>query len=545
MKLSAPLIRLLFTATIMIWLLGGMVDVMDVDAAQYASISMEMAQKNSWLEVYEDDSPYLDKPPLIFWTAAIAFKLFGVSALAYKLPSILFALLAVLSVYGFSKTHYNERTATLAALMLATCQAIFLITNDVRTDTLLTGSVSLAIWQLSNYLIRPKWKFLFWGSVGIGLGMLAKGPLGLVIPAMALGTHALLRKRWDHIFKWQWSITILIVGLMLLPMCVGLYRQFGTEGLKFYFWTQSFGRITGESKWSDDSTYFFFTHTYVWAFLPWALISLPALWNRIKEAPRTIGKTNGEELISLGGVLLPFIALSMSRYKLPHYIFVIFPMASVITAAYLARVFDGNNAKSKKAISGIQVAITVVLLLVTIAGFLPFGMPNAFVLFGLITIIVMMALIVRSSWGQSSTRVVVLPILGMLFANLMAAGHFYPHLLEYQSMGQAGKIIHERGFDRTNAWYWENHGHSLCFEARTVLKSIYDVERAAEICENGPMLLYTDPEKKELLDQTDLNVEVVREFEHFNVTQLSLQFLDPSTRAEELRTRYLLEISKP
>lgn len=544
--LNGKLITLLFVATILIWLLGGMVDVMDVDAAQYASISMEMLQTGSYLEVLEDGSAYLDKPPLLFWTAALSFKIFGISALAYKLPSILFALLAVLSVFGFAKTHYDERTASLAAIMLATTQAVFLITNDVRTDTLLTGSVALAIWQFSNYLIRPKWKYLFWGSVGIGLGMLAKGPLGLVIPAMALGTHALIRTRWDHIFKWQWLIALVIIAIILLPMCIGLYRQSGAEGLEFYFWTQSFGRITGENKWSDDSTYLFFTHTYLWAFLPWALISLPALWQRIKEGLKSFGKKQGVELISLGGVLLPFIALSLSQYKLPHYIFVIFPMASVIVASYVVRVLDEMKIRTIKALSGIQVALSVLLILITSLVFIPFGMPSIFLLIALFALLVVTVLIIRSAWNSPITRIVVVPILCILMANLLVSGHFYPKLLKYQAAGEAGKFIKENKYPDGKAYHYKQHRHALCFEARRIVHDLYNPEIVLKQCKiNGPLIIYTDQKGKEELEQNGLSVSVIKDLDKFSVSQLNLTFLNPATREQELRRNYILEVDLP
>ncbi len=276
-----------------IWLAAGLllvlirglwIDLMDVDAAQYASISMEMSQNGSWLEVKHRYDDYLDKPPLLFWTSAFSFLIFGCSNWAYKLPSFLVACVGVYSVYRFTLLFYAQKTARHAAFLLASGMGFLVLCNDVRTDTLLLGTTSLAIWQLAAYLQNRLWKNLVGAFLAIGFAMLAKGPIGLVVPALAAGTHLLLQRDLRQIFRWQWILGLGITALVLLPMCWGLYTQFdlhpekalhdriSTSGLYFYFWEQSFGRITGDNVWRNNAGPFYFLHVYLWAFLPWALL---------------------------------------------------------------------------------------------------------------------------------------------------------------------------------------------------------------------------------------------------------------------------------
>lgn len=268
---------------------GLFLDVMDVDASQYASISMEMRQNGSWLQVMHREADYLDKPPLLFWLSAASFSLFGLSNWAYKLPSLLVALAGVYATYRFCKLFYMEKMALQAAFILASVTGLVVICNDVRTDTLLLGFTACAVWQFAEHLQRGRWKNWFWAFFFVAMAMLAKGPIGLVVPAFAVGCHLLLR--WDvaNIFRWQWLAGLVLVGLLLLPMCWGLYHQFdlhpeklingrsGVSGLYFYFWEQSFGRITGENVWRNDTSAFYFLHVYAWAFLPWTLMLLGEL----------------------------------------------------------------------------------------------------------------------------------------------------------------------------------------------------------------------------------------------------------------------------
>jgi 4-amino-4-deoxy-L-arabinose transferase-like glycosyltransferase len=199
-------------------------------------------------------------------------------------------------------------------------------------------------WQLT--LHTGGWRYLAGGFFFAGLAMLSKGPVGLVMPGFAVGSHLLLSGRWRDIFRWQWIAGLGVTALVLAPMCLGLWQQFdlhpektvdgrtGVSGLYFFFWEQSFGRITGENKWKNDTTVLYFLHVYLWAFLPWCLLLPGAWWRSVKDIFRR--KTSFlKENYSIGAFTLTFIALSLSRYKLPHYIFVTMPWAAVLVAAHL------------------------------------------------------------------------------------------------------------------------------------------------------------------------------------------------------------------
>ena len=142
---------------LIVLLRGLFLHVMDVDASQYASISMEMLQGGSWLQVQHRGADYLDKPPLLFWSSAFSFLLFGLSDWAYKLPSLLAALAGVYATYRFCLLYYPASMARNAAFILASSVGFVLLCNDVRTDTLLLGMTTCSIWQFAAYLKEKKW----------------------------------------------------------------------------------------------------------------------------------------------------------------------------------------------------------------------------------------------------------------------------------------------------------------------------------------------------------------------------------------------------
>ena len=148
------------------------VDTMDVDASQYAEMSREMMHSHNWLELHDRGLEYLDKPPFLFWISAASMRIFGVNNFGYKLPSILFALWAIYATYRLAKLLYGDATARMAALILATCQGLFLMTNDIRCDTILMSWVITAIWLIKEWDVQRRPGYLLAGFAGLALGFL-------------------------------------------------------------------------------------------------------------------------------------------------------------------------------------------------------------------------------------------------------------------------------------------------------------------------------------------------------------------------------------
>ena len=235
--LSVLLIVLAFAANLFV----------DIDAAQYAEISREMAEIGNCLKVFERGRDYLDKPPLLFWLSSTSFKIFGLHNWSFKLPALLVLFLGVFSTFKLASMWYDRRIARMAALILGTTQAYLLMTNDVRTDGILTGFTAYALWQLSAFLQHGQWKHLLGSALGVALAMMAKGPGGIVFPGLAIGGHLLLTRDWRNLLNWKWLIFLVLVLALLLPMLWGLYQQFdlhpeehvygldGPRGVEFFF----------------------------------------------------------------------------------------------------------------------------------------------------------------------------------------------------------------------------------------------------------------------------------------------------------------------
>ena len=203
------IIATLFILTGSIFIYGLSLPLLGFDSSQYAELSRQMMESGNYFQIQLDGRDYLDKPPLLFWLSSLTYSIVGISEFAFRLPSFLFSLLGVYATYIIGKELYNKKTGKYAALMFMTALASFMVNIDVRTDTLLIGSATFATAKFIQYRLYSRWKDLIICFFFIGIAMCSKGPIGLMIPFIAIGTEILFKKDWRSIFRLEidnWSI---------------------------------------------------------------------------------------------------------------------------------------------------------------------------------------------------------------------------------------------------------------------------------------------------------------------------------------------------
>ncbi|TAG07540.1 MAG: glycosyltransferase family 39 protein [Cytophagia bacterium] len=546
------------------YFLGMLLDVMDVDTAQYALISRDMLKTGNYLQVLERGHDYLDKPPLLFWVTSFFYAIFGVSQFVYRIAPFLSTLIGVYATYRLTTLYYGKQAGNIAGLMLGACQAYFLTNHDVRTDTMLTNAIAYSLWQLAAFTEKKDFRFLFGAFVGMGIAMLAKGPIGIMVPVLAFATHFILRREFKQFFRWEWLLGAVIVLLVLSPMMYGLYYQFdaqpekitngvkGESGLYFYFWKQSFGRLTGENVWKDDSDSFFFVHTFLWSFLPWQFLFLGGYIKgvyTIFKQKLFLSKT--QEGLTLGGFTLPFIAMSMSHFKLPHYIYVVFPLAAMLTAGYVVFLIE-NVDKYKKLFRwhlGLQIFTQIILvLLVSVLVFWSFAIQNfSLLLIGLLVLMISFGLFfVRLDIFSKLLLPSALTIAGV---NILLNSQIYPALFPYQSgkavaeFAKKNNILPQQIYTFVNGSDGAYHSHTLDFysPATTAGKKddINDFEKVYQ--KQKVFFIYTDSLGKKDLEKKYPNIKQYQRFNRYHITQLTPEFLNPNTRKSTFYPIYLMK----
>lgn len=546
---------LAWTFISIVYVAGLFLDIMDIDAAQYAAISKEMFFNHSYLEVYLRGTDYLDKPPFLFWSAVFLFNIFGVHDWVFRLPSLLVTILGVYSTFRFTRIYYPLSTARLAALITAGCQAFFLMNHDVKTDALLTGFVMFSFWQMAEFDSNRKIKHIILAGVGIGLAMLSKGPIALVVPGTAFFFHYLLNRDWKKFIRWQYLLAILVIAIILLPMSYGLYTQFdlhpekvvyelqGPSGLRFFYWTQSFGRITGEIYWDNNPDTFFLVNNFIWSFLPWCLLFFVAFFvSLIDKVKALIKGEKNVEWISTAGFLLIFIFLSLSRYQLPHYTFVIHPLAAIILASF-TEVRIVNNKFLKKTLS-VLMGITITGLL--FAGVFMFGVYfKAYYLisFGIVLLgIIISTLVLLNRTFPYSTRLILTGVFIISSINIVLNAITYPQMFKYQSGSEISKYVNENSKDpdrQSIIYFQQQYLYSADYYARGKVKLLNEKEELIKELIPGQTWIVSDSTHLNELE-TFLKIKHQKVFYSFPVSRLNGRFLNPKTRIKETLPLYLI-----
>ncbi len=530
--------KILYILIAFVYGLGLFIPLMENDSAQHATMAMDMYLRNDFSHLFKAFHPYLDKPHLHFWLAAISFKIFGVHAWAYRVPALLFTLLGAFSCFKIAKLFYGNKAAKFAPLIFLTAQAIVLANHDVRTDAVLTGATIFSIWQLISYFKTLQLKNIVLGAIGLGMAFASKGQLGVFVIGCVLGIHLLYERNLKALLHWKLLIGILVLAATISPVLYAYYVQFGTEGIQFILWDQSFNRMTAKGFTHNNPDHLFFFHTLLWAFLPWGILLYIAFYYQIKNLVKTkFQQLRKNEIFSSIGVLLVLAIISTSKTKLPHYLNSILPVLAILIAGYLTR----QNIKEKtfKTIFIVQFSIlTLAYLLVCailIFAFPPINPIIGIVFFGL-SILLIFNLIHQT---KITDKLLHGSILFSITINFFLNTSFYPNLLTYQSGLKTVAIIEEENIPKNNVYKVDNiHTWSLDFYTERLTPTLSSDTNLNDLKNKW---FYLEEAQFLKLQQRGLIFKETFEIPHYRVTRLTGKFLNAKTRKSVLETRYLVK----
>lgn len=545
-------IAVVFAIICAVYFIAVGVDTMDVDSSQYAAMSREMKESGSYIQVYEQGKDYLDKPPFLFWASALSMNVFGENNFGFKFPSILFAIFAVFATFRFTRLFYDKTVALLAAAVLATCQAVFLITNDVRTDTILMSWVIIAMWQLAEWYHSKKLIHFLLGAAAIGAGMVTKGPIALFVPIFAFGSHFVLKREWKQIFQPVYLLGLVVIAVVLIPMSIGLYQQFdlhpektvnglkNVSGLKFFYWTQSFGRITGENVWNNNAPFSFLFENLLWGMLPWTLFFIAGLIHElVKIVYNRFTIARNEEFLTTGGFVLSYCSLGISKYQLPHYIYVVLPFIAIITAKMMYSLFWEKKLNwLRLTIVPIQWLVIAVLLIAPFL-ILLFAFPSALAwpwIAASVSVIAAAALLFNKHVNR---KLIALSLSAITGLNIFLSSWFYPSILKYQTGNRAGRYVTEQNIpnDKFFIYKFSGNGTALHFYSKRIVKGLNDLETV-----NSGMFLLTMEEGLDDLAKKNKQFEVVQEGLDYHITALTGKFLNKDTRDAQCKKYYVVKL---
>ena len=524
---------------------GLFIDILEPDGALYASIAKSIVKQNNWLNLYAYGSDWLDKPHLPFWLSAISFKIFGINAFEYKLPSFLCFIVAIYYTYKLACSFYSKQVAQLATLIFGTSLHVILCNFDVRAEIYLAAFTTAAIFYF-NKAQEDKWlKPIVLAAFFSALAIMTKGIFVLIIIGSGFVIYWLFTKQYKEFFKLKWYLFLCLTGIFILPELYALYVQFdlhpekvvfgrtNVSGLKFFFWDSQFGRFFNTGPIQGSGDIFFFVHTTLWAFLPWSLYLFIIGFKKIKNIKQyKASKT----LIVYGSACIGFLMFSISKFQLPHYVVVLFPLFSIITANYLVQII--NRVELKFAVIWQNVVfVTLVALIILITVFYKFDYP---ILVLIITSIVLIFFFFV--WKEISLQSIVIKstLFSLLFA-IFFNGFFYPSLMQYQAGMQAGKW-QKKNLPNTIIPMYNCNEFSFDFYGNTPIGLENNLPKILQQKTNT--FLFTSKQVFNRLNRDSFNVKPIQWFPYFHITELNSEFINKKSRAATLDSFVIINCQK-
>jgi 4-amino-4-deoxy-L-arabinose transferase-like glycosyltransferase len=335
------LIVLLFAAAVYLGCILSPPSLMDdVDAVQ-AQIARNMLTSGDWVTARLDGVAYLEKAPLIYWTIAVFYKLFGVADWIARIPVALSAIALCWLTAAFGAWAFGWRAGLYAGLCLSTCAGLFLFTRILIPDVMLTAMVALAMWAFLRALDEEEPRPRLWALVlaaCLGTGLLLKSMVGVLFPVAAALLYLCFtgqlfsRKAWSRLHPWSGLAVILLIAApwhvlatlqnppyfdFTFHSAAGEYHGF----LWFFFMNEQVLRFLNLRYPHDYNTvprlYFWLFHL-LWLF-PWS-VYLPAVF---RLSYRPVDRAGQVRLLALcwTGFLLVFFTFSTTQeyYSMPCY----------------------------------------------------------------------------------------------------------------------------------------------------------------------------------------------------------------------------------
>jgi len=506
---------------------------MDNDSAHHANIALRMYLTGDYVNLVDHGKDYLDKPHLHFWLAALSYNIFGVTTFAYKFPSFLFTILGTYSTYRLGSSLYTKEIGKLAALITASAFAYILANNDVRMDAILTASIVFATWQLVDWVKNKKLINALGGALGLALGFCTKGHIAVVVPAVSIFFYILYLKDWKAFFHPHLLIIIAAFFVIISPVVYCYYLQYdlhpekvvrgksGRSGVQFILWKQSIERFEGDSFGAEaKNDYLFFFHSFLWAFAPWSILTFVAFFSRLKNFI-----THKNEWLTIGTFATILILISISGFKLPHYLNILFPIAGVMTAAYLVQ-HSADRSLLKKVLV-LQAVVSILCLLA--AGVLnawAFPPKSILMILGFLIMLVAVVYLLRKNSNRLQQILISSVVSSALIFYLLNA-NFYPQLLTYQ-VGNELAFDTKGKVDAKNVYFWPGiYSSSYNYYTSELRKEYTD-----SVKNNRPLWIFIDENHLPELKAKGFNVLESYEHVDYEITRLSLKFINPARRKE-------------
>jgi 4-amino-4-deoxy-L-arabinose transferase-like glycosyltransferase len=323
----------------------GSFGLLGADEPRYAQVAREMLDRGDWITPTLQGNPWLEKPPLYYWQAMIAYRVGrallpanGVTDQTARISSAIDAALLIIVFYVFLR-RFRPGSEVDGALILASCAGIIGYARAASPDMPLTASFAIALlawwaWYRDKRRLALAAFYTF-----LALGTLAKGPVAPFLAGVILLIFAVIKRDWRVIRGTLWIPGILLFFAVSLPWYIAVQLR-NPQFFRTFIFEHNLGRFA-EDLYHHRQPFWFYLPVLLLATLPWTLWLILAIvercrliWSERREAFATC--EDSFQLFLLIWVLVPIVFFGASQSKLPGYILPAIPAVGLLVSEYLA-----------------------------------------------------------------------------------------------------------------------------------------------------------------------------------------------------------------
>lgn len=354
------LILLLLSLTLFFFHLGTR-PLWDIDEGMHAATSKEMVLSGDWITPQLNGENFYDKPVLFTWLAAISFLVFGFTEFAARLPAAMLGLGCVLATYLFGRWIFSRVIGFLGAVILATTVEFIILSRVVVHDIALVFFVTLALFffymGFSRERQRKTYLLLFY--VSAGFAVLAKGPIGVLLPSLVIGLFLMVRRKLSFLKAMEigWGIPVFLAIAAPWYILVSLNNK---DYAGYFFIQQNLMNfISLSQEVTHPKPVYFYVYILLGGFFPWSLFLPLAIIRAIREGLKGVSDSTLFLLVWLGAIFLFFSGASS---KLAPYILPVFPAASLLVAILMCELLEAPTQGLRRGFLFSSILLPVLIL---------------------------------------------------------------------------------------------------------------------------------------------------------------------------------------
>lgn len=289
------------------------------DEPRYASIARNMAESGDFVTPRLNGQPWLEKPILYYWTAAISFRILGENDYAARFPSALAAMLTAFAIAWAAWRFYSAATTVLALLIAPTMMGMIAFSHAATPDMLFAAMLAMVMTLGAEIVIAEKPRILHVIGLGffLGLAVLAKGPAAIALLIGAAALWGIATRQYRRALRVAHPVGVAAFLFTAVPW-YALCSARNPDFLRTFVWMHNVQRYT-TPVFHHVQPWWYYIPVVVCGLLPWTGLAFAA-GRDARESIRTGDWRNSAGAYFGSWAAFTIVFFCFSRSKLPGYL---------------------------------------------------------------------------------------------------------------------------------------------------------------------------------------------------------------------------------